>query len=135
VRSPALVVSLVLAAPAWAAGADCSAPAAQLDLNHCAARTQAGLDAELDGAYAEALARLGENEPARKLLADVQNAWRAYRDADCAFVAKPTEGGSIQSMIVANCRADVTRARLATVRSWLACPEGDLACPLPPKAP
>lgn len=134
-RSSALVASLVLAAPAWAAGADCSAPATQLDLNLCAARTQAGLDAELDGLYAEALARLGEDEPAQQLLADAQNAWRTYRDADCAFVAHPAEGGSIQPIIVADCRADVTRARLAAVRSWLDCPEGDPACPLPPKAP
>jgi uncharacterized protein YecT (DUF1311 family) len=126
---------LVLAVPAWAAGTDCSAPATQLDLNQCAAQALAGLDAELDAAYAEAAARLDDDSPARKLIADSQDAWLTYRDADCAFVAMPTEGGSIQPMVVANCRADRTRARLATVRSWLACPEGDLACPLPPKAP
>ncbi|MGD9508502.1 MAG: lysozyme inhibitor LprI family protein [Geminicoccaceae bacterium] len=134
-RSLTFVATLLVGAAAQATEPDCAAPATQLDLNLCASRTLAGLDAELDAAYARASARLGDDDSARKLLVDAQDAWRAYRDADCAFVTQSTEGGSIQPMVAANCRADRTRARLAVVRSWLACPEGDLACPLPPKAP
>ena len=131
----ALVATLAVGTTAQAAETDCTAPATQLDLNLCAARAGAGLDAEVDAAYAAAAARLGDDAAAQKLLAATRSAWLAYRDADCAFVAQPTDGGSIQPMVVANCQAEHARARLAILQSWLACPEGDLACPLPPKAP
>ncbi len=132
---PLVAAFLAHAVAAAAAEPDCGALPTQSEINRCAADTLARLDADLDQAYREAMTQLADDATSRERLAAARDAWRAYRDADCAFVDLPTEGGSIQPMVTANCRADLARMRLATLQAWLDCPEGDFACPLPPKAP
>jgi uncharacterized protein YecT (DUF1311 family) len=132
---PLVVAFLAHAVAAVAAEPDCGALPTQSEINRCAADALARLDADLDQAYREAMTRLADDATSRERLAAAQDAWLTYRDADCAFVALPTEGGSVQPMVTANCRGELVRTRLARLRGWLDCPEGDLTCPLPPKAP
>jgi uncharacterized protein YecT (DUF1311 family) len=135
--SPRALVAFVLALPMHAAQAaeDCSGLETQAAISACAAQALRQTEAELDEAYREAMARLAGDAAGKQALTRAARAWLAFRDADCAFVAAPAAGGSIQPMVMADCLAGLSRARLAQLRAWLACPEGDLTCPLPAGAP
>lgn len=61
-----------------------------------------------------------------------QEAWNLYRDAECLFSASGSAGGSAYSMVLAECKDDLTRARIAKLNAYSHCPEGDLACPVHP---
>ena len=55
-----------------------------------------------------------------------------FRDAECGFAASGVAGGSAEPMVTAQCLARLTQSRNADFKAYLACPEGDLSCPLPP---
>ena len=67
-----------------------------------------------------------------RALVAAQKAWLVFRDVQCEFEASGSVGGSVHPMIVAQCRAKLTKARTATLREMLSCQEGDLGCPVPP---
>lgn len=107
-------------------------------MNECAAEAYKRADAELNALYDQIVNRLkGENDLAktRGALVSAQRAWIAYRDAQCAFVGSAVAGGSIQPTIVASCLAELTSKRIADFKTYLNCKEGDLSCPIPPRAP
>ncbi len=111
-----------------AARAACGPEATQTELNICAGAEFDAADAELNELYKQLTARLGADKAS---LVAAQRAWVAYRDAECDFVASGVVGGSIHSMIRGECLSDLTRARSADFKSFLACEEGDLSCPVP----
>jgi uncharacterized protein YecT (DUF1311 family) len=114
-----MIVCLMLATPA--------AAQTQSALNQSAGSTLAAADKTLNATYAKVMARLSPG--GRTLLKTSQRAWLATRDADCAFVASAVEGGSLQPMIDADCRASETIARTKWLRRFVTCAEGDTACP------
>jgi len=126
------VVAVTLAAGHGTAQ-DCSAPADQQAMTACAGMAFEAADAELNARYREVVARLSGNPEARDLLVQAQRAWIAFRDGECAFASAGVAGGSIHPMIVTSCRTRLTEARTADLEGYLACAEGDLACPLPPR--
>jgi uncharacterized protein YecT (DUF1311 family) len=129
-RALALIAALLPAA----AAADCGPEAAtQADLNACLADAYAVADTELNALYDEIRARLPDDADTAALLTRAQRAWIAWRDAECDFAAAGVDGGSAYPMIRVQCMADLTAARSADFRRYLACAEGDLACPLPPR--
>ena len=79
------------------------------------------------------MARLESENETRKALVGAQKAWLAFRDAECDFEAAGARGGSIQPMIVAQCRTRLTEARSGALRGFLTYAEGDAGCPVPPK--
>lgn len=129
-----LLAGLLLPMPAVVeAAADCSAAQTQLDMNACATRAAEAADAELNGLYRQMRERLRRDDHAATLLVAAQRGWIAYRDAECDFASTGVAGGSIHPMIYAGCVEDITRARIADFQRYLACEEGDLSCPLPPR--
>jgi len=88
-------------------------------------------DSELNRLYKQITTRLSGDESTLHLLTVAQRAWIAFRDAECAFAASGVEGGSAYPGIVANCMAELTLKRIADFNTYLACEEGDLACPVP----
>lgn len=88
-------------------------------------------DAELNRLYREMEARLADDADTLERLKASQRAWIAFRDAECAFAASAVEGGSAYPEVVASCRAGLTTKRVADFNAYLACEEGDLACPVP----
>ena len=133
---PGLLFALLLVAmlAPGAARAGCEDDAAtQAALNDCAGQSFAKSDAALNGLYREIMQRLGKQAPEARKLVAAQRAWIAFRDAECDFAASGVEGGSIYPMTVVNCRDTLTQKRIDDLKFYLACEEGDTACPVPPQ--
>jgi uncharacterized protein YecT (DUF1311 family) len=126
-----LVVLATLAAAGGAAAEDCGTLATQLEMNACAGRNFDRADAELNRVYGEVTARLGGDAAGLGRLRAAERAWVAFRDTECDFAAVAVEQGSIHPMIWAGCREAMTLDRTEALRGYLACEEGDLACPVP----
>ncbi|RVT85611.1 DUF1311 domain-containing protein [Rhodobacteraceae bacterium CCMM004] len=120
----ALRPAAVLAVGLWAsAGAaqqiDCAAAVAQVELTWCAEQDYLRADAELNAAYAAAVAAARQMDaaggagavPVAEMLRDAQRAWIPFRDAACAAEAQVARGGSIMGQITHQCLARVTRGR------------------------
>jgi uncharacterized protein YecT (DUF1311 family) len=124
-------MSLVLAG-APAAAAACAEASDQATLNACATEQLKAAEAELAGLRGRIEQRLAGAPDRRGRFAAAQDAWLAFRAAECAFAAAAVEGGSAFPMLRADCLAGLTRQRGAELERYLACAEGDLSCPLPP---
>ncbi len=111
---------------ARAQGADCAEAADQTSLNACADRAYKAADGELNAAWRDLAGRL--DGAALDRLKTAERAWIAWRDAMCAFVAGPSEGGSIRPMVLANCRAGLTAQQTDLLRAQASCAEGDVSC-------
>lgn len=98
----------------------------QMELNQQAGTTLQDADRQLNAAYTKLRTRLGPESRAR--LQAAEEAWIRFRDRECAFIGGPTTGGSIHGMIVAQCQARLTLARVKDLEAQLNCPEGDLSC-------
>lgn len=105
---------------------DCSEMMTQQAMNRCAALRWEQADADLNAQWRETAAemrRLDESamhDDARpgyfdQLLA-AQRAWLSYRDNHCASVGYGARGGSLEPLLVANCKADLTLSRTAELR-------------------
>lgn len=118
----------MMAAAAWAQDAppDCSnateeqlANMAQQEMNFCAEQDWMDMDAVLNLAYKEAMARMKSFDAdlpksergAEENLRNAQRAWVTFRDAACAAEGYAWHGGSAEPMIIYGCRARLTRQR------------------------
>lgn len=125
-----LLLALFLSAgPAFSAGAqdlDCENASDQATMDECANRSYRASDAKLNKTY-RALERKVSPAGLSKLKA-AQRAWLTYRDAQCAFNAAGTEGGSIHPMVLSMCLDALTTAQTEQLDSQLNCEEGDISC-------
>jgi uncharacterized protein YecT (DUF1311 family) len=120
------VISLILAGLLLSAQEpDCSDPQTQADMNQCAARDANEADAGLNLIWKEVVASYekmdrdsGSNEGVKRLRA-AQRAWMAFRDAECAVAGYEALGGSMESMLVSGCVAQLTKRRAAELRQML----------------
>lgn len=126
-RLTILAAATLLAGPA--AAADCGNATSQLALDQCAAADLQAADATLNAAYQQILGRLRGDPETTQLLRAAQRAWLGFRDSECAFAASAATQGSIYPMLVASCRAGLTRQRAEQLGSYLHCAEGDMGCP------
>ena len=88
----------------------CKTRANQLELTQCADRELAKSDAALNQTYRKLLADLDDDH--RPILQKAQRAWIAFRDAECDLDASVALGGSMHGMLVSDCRAAMTGARV-----------------------
>lgn len=138
----AAAVAACLAAPALAADpvlddpilhwrddphvTDCKSPDTTYDMNTCAAR-------ELRSHYLAMVALYGKLYAAydadnKKLLQASQRLWRDYMRAECSYETNGTVGGTINSTMVTDCVADLTKQRVKRLQMQASCPEGELSC-------
>lgn len=106
-----------------------SLPAAaqtQRDLDAAAGTAFAQADRRLNAVYKGLMDKISANGQAR--LREAQQSWLRFRDQECLFESLGTEGGSIHSMIVTQCRTRLTEQRVADLEHQLDCPEGDVSC-------
>jgi len=106
---------------------NCDDPQNQADMNACAAIDFEAADAELNAAWAEAIAGAREMDAeinrefddgptSEAVLREAQRAWIIFRDAQCTYEGHEARGGSMESMIYNGCRAQLTRERTAQLR-------------------
>jgi len=98
-----------------AAGSDPDWPAScdenQSAMNGCAFQRWQKADARLNVLYGQ-LAKKTAAEDRPKLQA-AQRAWIAYRDLECSFEGAEAEGGTLQPLLISDCRNTLTRQRVA----------------------
>lgn len=127
-----LLLPLLLAvAPLNAALADdCANASSQTAMNLCADQAYKKTDADLNRVYQQIISRLKSDRRSTRLLVTAQKNWLAFRDTECAFVGSRSTGGSIQPMIITECRDGLTGRRVEQLKDYLHCEEGDLSCPV-----
>jgi uncharacterized protein YecT (DUF1311 family) len=52
-------------------------------------------------------------------LVGAQEAWRAHRDAECAWAWQRWSQGTIRVLVGGGCKRDMTAARVRDMRDWL----------------
>jgi len=118
-----LLAAVVLSPPALAQP---SGPVTQDTMNRDSASRLAVSERQMKSLVATLNARYPP--PFRVALRRSQRAWEAYRDADCAFQASGVAGGSVQPLVLAECRADRTDVRVKDLKAQVDCQEGDMSC-------
>jgi uncharacterized protein YecT (DUF1311 family) len=98
----------------------------QMELNQQAGAALQDADRRLNASYTKLRARLSPESRAK--LQAAEEAWIRFRDLECAFIGSPTTGGSIHSMIVAQCLTGLSERRIKDIEAQLNCQEGDLSC-------
>ncbi|TNV21736.1 DUF1311 domain-containing protein [Buttiauxella sp. B2] len=104
----------------------CDSATSQAGLNECYSNEYQKQDDLLNQTYKQAM-KLATDTQTMQLKA-AQNAWIAFRDADCAFLTSGADGASVAPMVHAQCMADKTRERTELLKSTLHCEEGDISC-------
>ena len=110
----AVLVGAVPSAAAQQAHDGCDAAHDTLAMRACYSRSLTAADREMNGVYRDVSAHLDPNR--RSKLRDAQRAWLRYRDAQCAFAASESEGGTLETVERLSCLADATRARTRQLR-------------------
>ncbi|SDU40914.1 lysozyme inhibitor LprI family protein [Stappia sp. ES.058] len=122
-RIPLAVFLLMLLAPfeVRAQDVDCSDPVTQMEMTYCAEQDWQAADRELNAAYGRAMAAMKRMDAdladsptlagAADALRNAQRAWIPYRDAACAAYGFQARGGTMEPMLIYQCRADLTGQR------------------------
>lgn len=117
---PVLVLALgaaILGTP-WAAAAkaiDCENTEVESELLACANQDFTDNQKKLEMLSRKAMTQLPA--AAQPVFAKAQQAWAAYRDADCAWNAYEIDSGVTSELIQATCRADLTAARIEEIEA------------------
>ncbi len=107
---------------------DCGKFATQMDLNQCAGANLQAADAALNKIYQQLMVQQSD-ALSKEQLKDVERAWIAYRDKECAFEVGPRQGGgSIWPMEMSNCLEEKTAARIRELMRLSGCTAGVSAC-------
>jgi uncharacterized protein YecT (DUF1311 family) len=81
-------------------------PQAQQEMNYCAAQEFWKLDGELTKAYEEALTT-------------AETAWLQYRDAHCDGMGYLARGGTLEPLLVGNCKIEPTKNRIKELKDLM----------------
>ena len=98
----------------------------QMELNEQASQAFGKADGALNKVYGQLLAKV--SPVGKEALKQAQRSWLTFRDQECDFETMGTLGGSIHGMMVVECRARLTLARVKDLQAQVSCSEGDLSC-------
>jgi uncharacterized protein YecT (DUF1311 family) len=128
-----LLLTFIVAVPlgGTAQAQQCSDNSSQTELNQCAAEQFEAADKQLNADFRQIQKRLGKDADTKALLVEAQRAWISFRDAECTFQTSGAAQGSIFPLLYANCKTALTTDRVRQLKSYLACGEGDMSCPVP----
>lgn len=126
------VFSVLMVVTAGAQGAEpqCDNPTTQVDMNLCAGHDFKRADALLNTTYQQVLKQMRATDQAlaavdknlggaADLLTKAQRGWIEYREAHCELAGFQARGGSMPSMLVSSCLADLTRSRTQELKVLL----------------
>lgn len=114
-----VLAALMLPSAAVAQEIDCMETSFQQEMNWCAEQDWNAADADLNDAYAAAMAVLKDIDaglPAdmrggADYLKSGQRAWITFRDDTCAAEGFPMRGGSAEPLLIYGCLARLTAQR------------------------
>ncbi|HTR12346.1 MAG TPA: lysozyme inhibitor LprI family protein [Roseiarcus sp.] len=129
-----ILTALFLGVALSATGAfaeECKKLEKQQEKNECYSKQLPLSEKALSDTYKVVLGRLQDRPDTLTALELAQEAWKVYRDAECLFSASGSAGGSAYVGVLAECKDDLTDARVKKLNTYLHCKEGDPACPVP----
>lgn len=97
---------------------ECIDAGSQVEIGSCVSDMETRVNAAIDSSYSLALGAAKELDDvtgravATPALEASQNAWTAYRDAQCEAVGASFGGGSGTGIAITACRVDLGRARV-----------------------
>jgi uncharacterized protein YecT (DUF1311 family) len=109
----------------------CADPQAQQEINYCAAQEFWKLNGELTKAYDEALAyakKMDQSAPPpeapdlkteTEALTTAETAWLQYRDAHCDGMGYLARGGTLEPLLVGNCKIELTKNRIKELKDLM----------------
>ncbi|WP_254055798.1 lysozyme inhibitor LprI family protein [Ruegeria sp. EL01] len=106
--------SVLVADPAM----ECSDASSQVEVGACVTEMEGRVNGALEESYSFAIAAAKELDDvtgrvaALPALEAAQNAWAAFRDAQCEAVGASFGGGSGTGIAITSCRIDLGRARV-----------------------
>lgn len=107
---------------------DCGRFTPQMDMNKCASTNLEAANAALNKIYQQVVAQQSDGS-SKEQLKNVERAWIAYRDKECAFEVGPQkDGGSIWPMEMSNCLEQMTAARIRELTKLRGCTAGVSTC-------
>ncbi|MDH2328408.1 lysozyme inhibitor LprI family protein [Cereibacter sp. SYSU M97828] len=112
-----LALTLLLPLPLAAQEADCANAVTQAQMTQCAAQELGAADDALNAAFGKAMTRMGGVDGGEDALRRAQRAWISFRDTACAAEGLRYAGGSMQGMVVVNCKTRLTDVRTADLRA------------------
>ena len=112
----------------------CDDPQTQMAMNTCASMDFEQADARLNEQWRETaehmraldagIDRENDSQPGHyETLLEGQRAWLSFRDAECRSEGFMARGGSMQPMLVSQCKAYLTELRTEQLRNLSAGPE------------
>jgi uncharacterized protein YecT (DUF1311 family) len=97
-------------------------------MNRCAGANLEAADAALNKIYQQVMSQRSDTS-SKEQLKNVERAWIAYRDKECALEVGPQkDGGSIWPMEMSNCLQQMTAARIRELAKLRGCTAGESAC-------
>ena len=126
-----MIALLLLAfAPANDVPWNCADPQAQQEMNWCAAMEFHRADSALNAQWKVTTAEMkqldirdGKQTDGRPghfaVLLSAQRAWLKYRDAHCDLEGYVFRGGSMEPLLVATCRTELTEARTKQLKDLI----------------
>ncbi|MGA0557809.1 lysozyme inhibitor LprI family protein [Larkinella sp. VNQ87] len=97
---------------------NCDNAQTQTELNLCAQMRFQKADQELNAVYKQLLSLLPKDDKA--MVVEAQRQWLSYRDAHCRIYEKMYAGGSMLSMVLANCKETTTQSRITELKELIA---------------
>lgn len=107
----------VLSTPSLAEQPNCTNPQTQSEMTYCAGQNFQKSDRALNQAYQTLLPRLSETR--RQQLTKAQLSWIRFRDSECTFYSSYAKGGTMQPMLAAQCKDQLTQRRTSDLNSYL----------------
>ncbi len=92
-------------------------PSTTLDFEGCDEQRILRTDRQIDLVARSIFSDLYDDAARRRFIA-AQDAWLAYRAADCTSMSDQYEGGTLAGVVAASCTADRSAQRLADLRSF-----------------
>lgn len=127
IRTSTTICLLLWGAVSYAdSSLECSVTSgSQVEISNCLTEVAEAAAAALEVMYdiatknAAELDSITERDVAVPALSAAQDAWRAYRDAQCDYAGSLFGGGSGSGIEVQSCRIELTRARVKELEAGL----------------
>lgn len=123
-KTPWLLLPVVLASPAWA-GDPCKDAITTSEINQCGQSEHKAADRKLNAAYQAALQRVQsqieepeQRKDTRQALVEAQRLWVQFRDKDCGAVYSLWQAGTIRGAMYWGCMTARTQQRVVELESF-----------------
>lgn len=113
----------LISSGATAQSTDCDKAETQAELRQCEQARYLDADRALNAQWRLALAAIANEPDEEKALLDAQRAWISFRDLHCKAVGVQSGGGTLKSVVVVSCLADVTDNRVEELKAFVASPQ------------